>query len=561
MSAQQSTKIRVATVLVTFVTAALSITVADAQPRPAPATVNDGTQVLTRGPLHEAFAETVTFDPEPGIAVPKLPPAAIEEIPPQQRPAGANVAWIPGYWAWDDERTDFLWISGIWRALPPGRQWVPGYWGRTEQGAQWTSGYWADAKANEVEYLPEPPATVEVGPNIAAASVDQTWLPGCWLWQQNRYAWRPGYWAAGQSDWNWIPAHYVWTPRGYVFVDGYNDYSVARRGVVFAPVYFNSGVYSQRGFSYSPSVVISPSVFASHLFLRPGYGHYYYGDYYASNYSAAGFSPWYSFNSSRYGYDPFYAQQRWIHRQDRGWEQSIQADFQNRRDHENARPPRTWADQQARTTDGRTSSRQNLAMAASLDELAKSKDNSLRLQPLDKTERQQFASRDQAIRQLREQRQKLEGTAPSASVAKGSPQFKPARAKLPTSPIIAQSPDPLEKAYALPKSHQLPPPDLKVNPQPRGTRSTGRPQSITVNKLPQTGAQPRGNDPKAIKSPQLPKTGLAPESGKPKDASKGLRQGSPQSGSQVTPPATTNGKPPSAPTDTSKGGSKKKPKT
>ena len=50
------------------------------------------------------------------------------------------MAWIPGYWAWDDERTDFLWVSGIWRALPPGRQWVPGYWGRSGQGAQWTSG-------------------------------------------------------------------------------------------------------------------------------------------------------------------------------------------------------------------------------------------------------------------------------------------------------------------------------------------------------------------------------------------------------------------------------------
>ena len=244
----------------------------------APPGAEDGVEVLTRGPVHEAFAETVTFDPEPGLVVPKAPPAAIEEVPPEQRPEGANVAWIPGYWAWDDERTDFLWVSGIWRALPPGRQWVPGYWGRSAGGAQWTSGYWADAKASEVEYLPEPPATVEVGPNVTAPSADHSWLPGSWLWQQNRYAWRPGYWAAGQSDWDWVPAHYVWTPRGYVFVDGYYDHSVPRRGVLYAPVYFNSGIYTQRGFSYSPAVVINPAVFASHLFLRPGYGHYYYGD-------------------------------------------------------------------------------------------------------------------------------------------------------------------------------------------------------------------------------------------------------------------------------------------
>ena len=64
-----------------------------------PVGVEDGVEVLTRGPVHEAFAETVTFDPEPGIVVAKAPPAAIEELPPDQRPEGANVAWIPGYWA------------------------------------------------------------------------------------------------------------------------------------------------------------------------------------------------------------------------------------------------------------------------------------------------------------------------------------------------------------------------------------------------------------------------------------------------------------------------------
>ena len=74
----------------------------------SPVDAQAGVQVLTRGPVHEAFAETVTFDPEPGIVVPKLPPAAIEELPPDQKPEGANVAWIPGYWAWDDERNDFL---------------------------------------------------------------------------------------------------------------------------------------------------------------------------------------------------------------------------------------------------------------------------------------------------------------------------------------------------------------------------------------------------------------------------------------------------------------------
>ncbi len=69
---------------------------------PAAPAAQQGVEILTRGPVHEAFAETVTFDPQPGIKVAKAPPAAIEELPPEQRLAGANVAWVPGYWAWDD---------------------------------------------------------------------------------------------------------------------------------------------------------------------------------------------------------------------------------------------------------------------------------------------------------------------------------------------------------------------------------------------------------------------------------------------------------------------------
>lgn len=43
---------------------------------------DDGAEVLTRGPIHEAFAGTVAFDPGPGIVAPKTPPAAIEDSRP-----------------------------------------------------------------------------------------------------------------------------------------------------------------------------------------------------------------------------------------------------------------------------------------------------------------------------------------------------------------------------------------------------------------------------------------------------------------------------------------------
>jgi hypothetical protein len=190
-------------------------------PQEDQADVEKGMEVLTRGPVHEAFVQTVTFDPQPGIVVRKAPPETIEEVPPEQKPEGANVAWIPGYWAWDEEKSDFIWVSGIWRTLPPGRQWVPGYWAKSEQGFQWTSGYWADIKVSESQYLPEPPATVEVGPNINAPSPEYSWIPGCWVWHLGRYAWRPGYWAKMRLDWVWVPSYYVWTPRGYIFVEAF----------------------------------------------------------------------------------------------------------------------------------------------------------------------------------------------------------------------------------------------------------------------------------------------------------------------------------------------------
>jgi hypothetical protein len=433
--------------------------------------VEEGVEVLTRGPVHEAFAETVTFDPEPGIVVSKAPPESIEELPPEQRPEGANVEWIPGYWAWDDERNDFLWVSGVWRDLPPGREWIPGYWGRTKQGFQWTSGYWADSQASEIEYLPEPPETVEVGPNIAPPSAEHTWIPGSWVWHQGRYAWRPGYWMTVRTDWDWIPAHYVWAPRGYVFVDGYWDYSVGRRGVLFAPVYFAAGVYTQPRFHYSPVTVIDLGVFSDHLFVRPHYSHYYFGDYYALSYREAGFRASFSVHSDRVGYDPIYAHQRWEHRQDPEWERHVAADFQNRRDHEDARPPRTLAVQISLSKNAVQPGDRRLVVATSLAQLAGNKDSRIRFQPLDQGERQKLTQRGKEVQTFREERHKLEATAADTPGEKPSKEHKPAKVTLRRSPIVAKPAAELGKDHAPPQRPEPPKPDPKVEPKPKKVKA------------------------------------------------------------------------------------------
>lgn len=468
-----------------------------------PADPQNGVEVQTRGPVHEAFAGVVSFRPEPGIVVAKAPPDPIEEIPPDQKPAGANVAWITGYWAWDEDRDDFLWVSGIWRSLPPGRQWVPGYWTSSGEGYQWITGYWADAQASHIDYLPEPPNSLEEGASTAPPSPDHIWITGIWVWHDGRYAWRPGYWAIARSDWIWVPACYVWSPRGYVFVDGYWDYSVNRRGLLFAPVYIDAGLYGQGGFSYSPLFAINLAVFGNSLFLRPNYGHYYFGDYYDATYAGAGFYPWWSFNARfQNGYDPIFAAQRWQNRGNRGWEENLQAQFDKRRDNEDARPPRTLADQTKRGTSGEKSP-DGVQVAAPLTQLASSKGNELHLQPVDQNQRKAFAQAGKKIRDFGGERQKLEAHAQGTPTDRASKAFEPTREKLPKSPIVATGGQHFEGNEAPPEPHKVPRPDpTSQHPTKKGGGGQSPAGDVGTKKGGPSSELPRPVAPKAEPKPK-----------------------------------------------------------
>src|SRR5438045_2246772 len=66
-----------------------------------------GVEVLTRGVVHEAFASPGQGRLKQPVAVAQEPPAPIEELPPEEKPDGDNVIWIPGYWAWDREAEQY----------------------------------------------------------------------------------------------------------------------------------------------------------------------------------------------------------------------------------------------------------------------------------------------------------------------------------------------------------------------------------------------------------------------------------------------------------------------
>lgn len=418
-------------------------------PVPSLQAAEEEMQILTRGPVHEAFAESVSFEAEAGIIISSRVPEPIEEMPPDQQPEGDNVTWIPGYWTWDDDQNDFIWISGIWRNLPPGRQWVPGYWSEIDGGRfQWTSGYWADSTVKEVEYVSTaPPRSIDSGPNIAAPSIHHSWIPGNWYWVDTRYVWRPGYWVPLRANWTWVPARYCWTRLGYVYVDGYWDYAVARRGVLFAPVYFRQRVYVRPDYYYTPSIVVSLNVFSSHLFVHPRCRHYYFGDYYAPRYREAGYYASFSWHSGRRGYDPIYAYDRWEHRGDARWERRRREDFNYFRDHEDARPPRTWAAmreyRQDRFSDGR-----NRIYATSLEGYAKDNKSGQRFRALDESRRREIVSQRQEMRKFGQERRQLE----SRGKAVGDDSRKTvAREAFNRSPVRGRDAEKLSGAEAPPK--------------------------------------------------------------------------------------------------------------
>jgi WXXGXW repeat (2 copies) len=304
----------------------------------------NGVEVLARGPVHEAYAEPTDVRPEPMPVIAKQPPDPIQELAPDQKPEGDNIVWIPGYFTWDDEASDFTWVSGFWRNPPPGREWTPGHWQEVDGGWQWAPGFWASQEIQTVEYLPPPPPSIDNGPSVPAPDETSAYVPGCWVYRE-RYFWRPGYWVESQPDWCWIPDRYSWSPTGYLFVAGYWDYPLENRGMLFAPVRFDRRALARQDWTYVPEYVVEPDFLMGALFVRPSYGHYYFGDYFDNRYQREGFTSWVDYRVGRRGYDPNYAFYRHRYREDEHWESNLRDLYAQRRAGDVPRPPRTWTQQ------------------------------------------------------------------------------------------------------------------------------------------------------------------------------------------------------------------------
>jgi hypothetical protein len=386
-----------------------------------------GVEPQGRGPVHEAFAEATVDRPQPGPVVPKQPPEAIEELPPAQKPEGDDVQWVSGYWAWDDERSDFLWVTGIWRSIPPGRQWVPGHWAQVQGGSQWQVGFWA-AAGGDVQVVPAPPdpkdetpppAPAPAGattPPAAATTADSTYVSGNYVYtsfvgstdQDNAFVWHPGYYVTNRAGWVWVPAHYVYTPAGYVFVDGYWDYDLQNRGLLFAPVVIDARYRTQPDWVYTPVYVVHDACLLDALFVRTGSSCYHFGDYFDQGYAGLGFVSFADHRFGRQGYDPLFSYYRWAHRQDQGWERGVRRLYTARSQGLVVRPPRTLEAQQklaVRLLAGQPS-RAALQHSVMLAPLAQVDRKVVKLQTLDRAgqlEHRKAAEQQRTVSRQREQ--------------------------------------------------------------------------------------------------------------------------------------------------------------
>ena len=454
-----------------------------------------GAEVLTSGPVHEAFAKPVTMQHEAGIEVPLAPPPNMTETPPIERPVGATIVWVPGYWAWAAERNDFIWVSGCWRSAPPHMHWVPGYWRAVERHHEWVSGFWtAHMEAQpQLDYVPAPPATVELEPAGQPPLPDHFWVPGCWYRVHEQWVLRHGYWHAPQLGWVWVPSRYAWTPRGYIFCAGYWDHDLDNRGVLFSPVHFPAGLRGRADVFFMPNICVDLGVFRLHLFAYPRYHHYYFGDFYDDAYLRAGIYPWFECASSHTWYDPLFVYDRWhAGHGDPHWLEHQQHHYADLREHRELRPARTYTEFQAHVARLPVAERSTVQLVTTLQVHAASKATPMKFERVTTLERKQIVTRTAEAHVFREQRAQWEAPAATHEAAVHHPvEIKPTHENTPHPPEIVKvahetvpqpAPRNVEHPKELTHTPVVPPHEVHVaqpgTPTPQPAHNVERPREI-----------------------------------------------------------------------------------
>ena len=186
--------------------------------------------------------------------------------PPASGPTG-SAQWIAGYWAWDTEQGDFVWVGGSWQIPPAGSIWVAGRWNRDAGGWYWVPGMWS-RRGNPAVVAANRPAWRTTGPPAdhpedvpaPAPGADFFFVPGHYAPDGDRLAWIAGFWSRLQPGWDWIPARWVRRPNGWEFREGYWVRDPAAAVVITNP-------WARRRFAARPALSGQPPVVVQ---SRPG---------------------------------------------------------------------------------------------------------------------------------------------------------------------------------------------------------------------------------------------------------------------------------------------------
>lgn len=185
--------------------------------------------------IHEAFVQNYS-EAIPLELIAATPPGARDEKPPLSK--NPLLKWIPGYWAWNRDKKDFVWICGTWRLPPPDRVWLKGYWTEVDNGWVWVRGAWmpdqAKTQTNWVysKTLPPSAQNEDTGQNPGA---DSFWANGYWNFSTatGQYEWLSGSWQKFNPEWVYENAHWILRPEGYLFVPAFWDWNLEFRGIAY----------------------------------------------------------------------------------------------------------------------------------------------------------------------------------------------------------------------------------------------------------------------------------------------------------------------------------------
>ena len=385
----------------------------DASIPPPAGAASDKVVELTRGPINQGFAETTNMTPQPSPPVTQQPPQPIDEMPPDARPDNPESTWVPGYWSWDQESNNYIWVSGSWRVPPPGHRWIPGYWNEESGNYQWVSGFWSPEDVQDVTYLPPPPPYRDESVDVSnPPDAEHFWVPGNWAYRTRAYEWQPGYWSRIVSGWLWVPAHYEWTPYGYVFIAGHWDYPLEQRGLLFTPVSFTAPIYTSPAFVYTPQFLVSVDNLIDNLFVNPGFQCYYFGDYYGPQYAQFGILPWFNVGTGPYLYDPIFAYRTTVlWRTNPHWRDDFRRRYDRLVRDPALRPPRTWRDYQRLVRDGKPLGRDRM-VALPLRDALRQEPFARHITRLSDADRRALRQQNDFRRNLVNERSRLEHGAP-----------------------------------------------------------------------------------------------------------------------------------------------------